>query len=93
MALLDSGLRLNQVARKIGCSASSVVRWRDTRKREGDQGLKPKSAPGRPCYLTRKQKDRLVRLLLKGAIANGYRTELWTTARIAEVIETNFGIQ
>jgi transposase len=36
---------------------------------------------------------RLVRILLKGALARGYQTELWTTARIAEVIDEVFGVQ
>jgi transposase len=31
-------------------------------------------------------------VLLKGAVARGYRTELWTTARIAEVIRKDFKI-
>src|SRR5579875_2022659 len=35
---------------------------------------------------------RLLRLLLKGAPAHGYRTQLWTTARIAEVIGREFGV-
>ena len=38
------------------------------------------------------QRRRLVKLLLKGPIAHGYRTNLWTTARIAEVIEREFGV-
>jgi transposase len=35
----------------------------------------------------------LLRLLLKGAPAYGYRTQLWTTARIAEVIGREFGVR
>jgi transposase len=35
----------------------------------------------------------LLRLLLRGARAHGYRTNLWTTARIAEVIQRAFGVQ
>jgi transposase len=35
----------------------------------------------------------LLRLLLRGARAHGYRTNLWTTARIAEVIQREFGVQ
>lgn len=92
MALLDSGRSLDQVARQIGCSPSSVMRWRDVRDAEGEDGLKPQPAPGRPSKLTDRQKKHLVTLLLKGAIANGYRTELWTTARIAELIERHFGV-
>jgi transposase len=32
-------------------------------------------------------------MLLKGAMAHGYQTELWTTSRIAEVIERTFGVR
>jgi len=31
--------------------------------------------------------------LLQGPIAQGYRTNLWTTVRIAEVIQRKFGIR
>lgn len=92
MELLDTGLSLNEVARRIGCHASSVMRWRNTREKQGKKGLEPKPAPGRPPKLTDKQKKRLATLLLKGAMAHGYSTELWTTARIAELIERRFGI-
>lgn len=92
MELLDAGLSLNEVGRKIGCNPSSVMRWRNERNRHGEPGLKPKPVPGRPAKLTKQQKKRLVSLLLKGAMANGYKTELWTTARISEVIELHFGI-
>jgi putative transposase len=34
----------------------------------------------------------LVRLLLKGSMAYGYRTNLWTTARIAGLVEQEFGV-
>jgi transposase len=43
--------------------------------------------------LNPRQKARLVPLLAQGAMAHGYRTELWTTLRIAEVIEQRFGIR
>jgi transposase len=93
MRLLDSGRSLNQVARQLTCSPSSVMRWRDARETDGEDGLKPKPVPGRPPKLTVRQKKRLVSLLLKGAIANGYRTELWTTARIAELIERHCDVR
>jgi transposase len=93
LRLLDEGLSLNEVGRRIGCAPSSVLRWRDLRDEEGPEGLAVRSAPGRPRKLTEAQRKRLVRILLKGALARGYRTELWTTARIAEVIEATFGVQ
>ena len=84
MELLDSGLSLNEVGRRIGCAPPSVMRWRDARAKDGERGLSPKPVPGRPCKLSEKQKRKLEALLLKGAMANGHRTDLWTTRRISQ---------
>ena len=93
MELLDSGISLHQVAREVGCHASAVMRWRNARDRDGEVGLSARPAPGRPPKLSDSQKRRLVRILLQGAMDNGYHTELWTTARIAEVISRTFGVR
>ncbi len=93
LALLDEGRSLHEVARRIGCDASSVMRWRDCREREGDQGLRVRSSPGRPRKLSQRQRDRLVRHLLRGAHANGFGTDLWTTPRIGELIARLFGVR
>ena len=84
---------MNKVAKQVGCHASSVMRWRDARNEKGEAALKVRASPGRPPKLSVAQKERLAEILLKGAMASGYRTELWTTQRIAEVIEKNFGIR
>ena len=93
MKLLRKKLSLQEVARRIGCHPSSVMRWRDAYKKQGDKGLKAKPIPGRPPKLKAHQRKRLVKLLLKGAMAHGYRTDLWTTARIADLIEKTFGVR
>jgi transposase len=69
------------------------MRWRDVRQSGGDDALKVKTASGRPPKITEKQKRSLEKILLKGPLAAGYRTDLWTTARIAEVIERKFGVR
>lgn len=92
LALLDAGHSLNEVGRLIGCNASSVMRWRDARKRKGAEGLRVRFSPGRPPRLKPKQRVRLVKLLLRGPMVHGYRTNLWTTARIAELIQREFGV-
>ena len=93
LELLDEGRSLNEVGRLLDCAPSSVMRWRDARLSGGDHALKVKTASGRPPKLTEKQKRSLEKILLKGPLAAGYRTDLWTTARIAEVIERKFGVR
>jgi transposase len=93
LALLDSGHSLNQVGRLIGCHASSVMRWRDARRCGGARALRVRFSPGRPLKLDHAQRKRLLEVLLRGPLAHGYRTNLWTTARIAEVIRREFGVQ
>ena len=93
LALLDSGCSLNEVGRRIRCAAVSVMRWRDTRRRGGEKALRVRFSPGRPPKLDITQRRHLVRLLLRGAMSHGFRTNLWTTARIAEVIQREFGVE
>ena len=93
LALLDSGCSLNEVGRRIGCNAISVIRWRNTRRHGGAKALRVRYSPGRPLKLDQGQRKGLVDLLLQGPMAHGYRTNLWTTARIAELIQREFGVQ
>jgi len=92
LALLKSGLSLNEVARRIQCFASSVMRWRNAWRRRGADALKVGASPGRPLKLDAAQRRRLLRSLLKGPLAHGYNTNVWTTARIAEVIRREFRV-
>jgi len=91
--LLDKGLSLNEVARRVDCAPSSVMRWRNRRRKEKERVYEVRVSPGRPPRLDVRQKRKLARMLLKGAMAHGYQTELWTTSRIAEVIERTFGVR
>lgn len=90
--LLNNGLGIRETARQFGASPSSVVRWKDAYKKGGLEALASKPPPCRPCRLTDKQLQKLRSILLKGATANGYKTELWTLKRIAQIIRENFGI-
>lgn len=93
LALLDRGYSLHEVGRRVGCAAVSVMRWRDARRRGGVKALQVRFSPGRPTKMDAAQRKRLVSLLVKGATAHGWRTNLWTTARIAELIRREFSIE
>ena len=91
--LLAKGESLSEVARVVGSSPSSVHRWKEVIRKRGIEGLKSKPHPGRKPWLSRSQKKRLVKILLRGPRASGYLTDLWTCKRVAEVIERTFGVK
>jgi transposase len=92
VALLEAGHPASEVAEILGVSPGAVSRWKTLYQRAGPKGLKAKSHPGPRPKLTAPQRQELERLLLKGPLAHGYTTDLWTLKRIAEVIERHFGV-
>ena len=91
--MLRKGQSYRAVARASRASLSSVVRWCQAFRRRGLRGLSAKPTPGRPCRLSTAQKRSVARILLRGAQAAGYSTELWTLRRIGEVIRKQFGVR
>lgn len=83
---------LQEIASLFGVSLTSVKRWKRTWKAEGVEGLAAKPHPGPARRLSEQQRASLVEILLKGPTAAGYRTDLWTCARVAEVVRRKFGI-
>ena len=71
---------------------SAVWLWWKVFREQGEASLAPKPAPGRPPKLKLRQRERLLRLLARGARAYGHPNELWTTRRIARLIEREFGV-
>jgi len=93
VAMLQEGLGVSEVARRVGVWPGSVTRWRQAYERAGEEGLKAKRHPGSKPKLPADQRQRLAELLLQGPLAHGYRTQLWTLARVAELIEKHFGVR
>lgn len=93
VSLLGEGHSLSAVARMVSAAVSAVWNWRQAVRRRGLKGLNPKPVPGRPRKLTLQQRRRLPRILVRGARAHGYRTDLWTLPRVAEVIAREFGVR
>lgn len=92
VALLEAGHGPSEVARRLGVSSGAVSQWKKVYQQAGREGLKAKPHPGPRPKLTSEQRRELAPLLLKGPLAHGYATDLWTLKRIAEVIETHFGV-
>ena len=91
--LLKQGFQPVEVASQLGVDRRSVRRWKAAYQKGGATAIRAQPAPGRPSALDEKAKARLERLLLKGAKAAGFPTDLWTCPRVAEVIGERFGIE
>ena len=89
--LVNQGESPEDVARFLGCGRSSVYTWVKLA-REDLGKLAAKPHPGRTPRLTAEQRAELEGLLLKGPKAHGWRTDLWTAARAAELIERHFKV-
>jgi transposase len=91
VVLLQQGVRLREVARRVRASVSSVAQWREAWQHGGEAALAPKPLPEAPRQLTDQQGAQLLPLLLQGARAHGFANELWTRKRMAAVIQVHFG--
>ena len=90
--LLKRGVAQAEVARRLEVSRQSVSAWAHRLEEEGKEGLKRRPL-GRPRQLSETQCAKLGKLLVEGALVQGFATELWTLARVAQLIEAQFGIQ
>ncbi|GIK16328.1 MAG: hypothetical protein BroJett003_12920 [Planctomycetota bacterium] len=84
-ALLGQGKGVNEVARLVGASPSSVSRWKKALRR-GPAGLAAKPHPEPKPRLNKAQKRSLVALLKRGTLAAGYPSDLRTCRRVADLI-------
>jgi len=91
--LLKEGLLPVEVAQRVGVDRRSVRRWRASFDAEGRAGVEARPASGRPPKLTETQRTRLEKALVRGALAHGFGTDLWTCPRVAELIERRFGVE
>jgi transposase len=93
VALLQQGLSLREVARRVQASVSSVSQWQAAWRQGGDAALAPKPVPGPSRKLPDQQGAQLLQLLVQGARAQGFANELWTLKRMAAVIHVHFGVR
>jgi transposase len=90
--LLGNGKTPAEVVELLGVSLSSAKRWKKVVEREGPAGLAAKPHPGPRPKLSEHQRDELCDLLVAGALAAGFATDLWTCFRVGDLIQKRFGI-
>ncbi len=90
--LLKKGVAQAEVARRCGVSRQTASAWERRLKQKGTEGMKRRPL-GRPRQLSEAQCAELSKVLLEGALAQGFATELWTLPRVAKLIRERFGIR
>ena len=83
----EKGLEQADIARKLKVTPAAVSQWHTAWEKEGKEGLKSKGCPGRKSLLTEQDIKKVERILIKGPLALGYETDLWTCPRIGDVIK------
>jgi transposase len=91
--LHQQGWGLRQIARVLGVTPGAVSQWLTRAHAAGPAALRDQPPPGRPARLTAAQRAQLPALLAQGAPAFGFRGDIWTAARVARVIQEQFGVQ
>jgi len=89
---LLNGLSQSKVARKFSVSRTTASRWFRALANKGVDSLKRRKATGRPSRLSREQLDRVAQIYRERPMAFGFSDDHWTTARMAAVIENQFGV-
>ena len=90
--LKQQGWSQHDIAVALGVSKGAVSQWLQRAQRGGVEMLLSRPATGHPSKLTLSQKHQLPEFLWHGAEAYGFRGEVWTCPRIAQVIEWEFGV-
>ncbi|WP_369227990.1 winged helix-turn-helix domain-containing protein [Streptomyces sp. R39] len=90
--MFGQGVRPPEVARRLRVSRKSAYAWHAAWRAGGRAALMSKGAGGLPCRLSDAQAERLQVELEAGPAAHGWsEDQRWTLARVAELINRNFG--
>jgi transposase len=90
--LKQEGWPQQRIADALGVSKGAVSQWMKRGRQGGVQALKRQPAPGAPPRLSEEQRAEVPKLLERGVQAHGFRGDVWTCERVAEVIRREFGV-
>ena len=91
--LAAQGWKAARIAEALGVTRGAVSQWLTAGREGGREALRRRPRGHSAAKLTAEQRAELPDLLAKGAEAYGFIGEVWTTARVAEVIRRKFGVR
>lgn len=90
--LHEQGWKQKDIAQALGVTEGAVSQWFKKARAQGVQSLRHQPPPGAQPKLSAQQRAQLPIELSKGAEAFGFRGEVWTTERVAQMILHVFGV-
>lgn len=75
-----------EVARRLGVSRPTALRWYRAWAKDGEEGLRSAGRAGRKPRMSDEHCEQLQQALIEGPLAWGYENDLWTLPRVSEVI-------
>jgi transposase len=81
------------IAEALDVTEVALSSWLAKARDGGPEALRAHPAPGRPAKLTPAQRQLIPEFLWHGPEAYGFRGQVWTCDRVAEVIEWEFGVR
>jgi transposase len=82
----------SDIAEVLDVSRAAVSQWMSSVERDGPEALRSRTGRGRHAKLTPAQLAQVPEFLWHGAEAYGFRGDVWTCGRIAEVLREELGV-
>ena len=89
---VEDGWSHQDVAAFLGVHPVTVGKWMARFRAKGEDGLAATPTPGRPRFLTAAQEKTVLGWLADPPTGHGFRTDLWTARRVAELIRTELNV-
>jgi transposase len=91
--LKQQGWQQQTIAAALGGTPGAVSQWLKRAAAGGAAALRTRIRPGPLPRLTPEQRTQIPELLAPGAEAYGFAGDVWTTTRVAAVLEREFGVR
>jgi transposase len=92
LELYEQGWKPIRIAEALGVTRGAVSQWLTRARAGGREALRHRSPPGAVPRLTTAQRAAIPNVLAQGAEAHGFIGQVWTTGRVATVIQRTFGV-
>jgi transposase len=91
--LNEQSWKQREIAQALDVTPGAVSRWLTAARRDGPGALRSRPPPGRVPRLTAEQQQLIPDFLWHGAEAYGFRGDVWTCRRVAEVLAEELNVR